>query len=134
MGKFMKFLGFESEDDYFDEIDENTNSKESSHHILSNISENKIDNGKVSLVICKIQQFDEVTIISDKVMEGKIVIINTNSVCDGKHQRILDFISGLSYSTNSEFIKINQGVFAVIPPNITLDKNSLSDSLLKLSC
>lgn len=134
MGRFMKFLGFESEDDYFDEIDENTNSKESSHHILSNISENKIDNGKVGLVICKIQQFDEVTIISDKVMEGKIVVLNTNNVCDGNHQRILDFISGLSYSTNSEFTKINQGVFVVIPPNITLDKNSLSDSLLKLSC
>lgn len=141
LNKVMGFLGLEDEYEYEEYYDEDTNECDDSVEntefepiVHSNKKQGKVvsihstSTPKVSIV--KPKTYDEVVDICDDLKEGKIVIINSIELDPKVGQRLIDFVSGATYSLNGTLEEIEKGIYIVSPSNVEVDselKNHLSD-------
>ncbi|AVP54162.1 cell division protein SepF [Clostridium tetani] len=137
LNKVMGFLGLEDEyEEYYEDTDELENSNESAEFepiIHSNKKQGKVvsihstSTPKVSIV--KPKTYDEVVDICDDLKDGKIVIVNSIELDPKVGQRLVDFVSGATYSLNGTLEEIEKGIYILSPSNVEVDselKNQLS--------
>ncbi|BDR67401.1 cell division protein SepF [Clostridium tetani] len=139
LNKVMGFLGLEDEyeyEEYYEDTDELENSSESAEFepiIHSNKKQGKVvsihstSTPKVSIV--KPKTYDEVVDICDDLKDGKIVIVNSIELDPKVGQRLVDFVSGATYSLNGTLEEIEKGIYILSPSNVEVDselKNQLS--------
>ncbi|RXI45975.1 cell division protein SepF [Clostridium tetani] len=139
LNKVMGFLGLEDEyeyEEYYEDTDELESSSESAEFepiIHSNKKQGKVvsihstSTPKVSIV--KPKTYDEVVDICDDLKDGKIVIVNSIELDPKVGQRLVDFVSGATYSLNGTLEEIEKGIYILSPSNVEVDselKNQLS--------
>lgn len=139
LNKVMGFLGLEDEYEYeeYEEMDDTEDSDENAEFepiVHSSKKQGKVvsihstSTPKVSIV--KPKTYDEVVDICDNLKEGKIVIVNSIELDSKVGQRLVDFISGATYSLNGTLEEIEKGIYIVSPSNVEIDselKNQLSN-------
>lgn len=131
LNKVMGFLGLEDEyeyEEYYDdenEVEDEVENTEFEPIVHSTKKQGKVvsihstSTPKVSIV--KPKTYDEVVDICDDLKEGKIVIVNSIELDCKVGQRLVDFISGATYSLNGTLEEIEKGIYIVSPSNVEVD-------------
>src|SRR3712207_2022699 len=110
LNKVMGILGLEDEYDELEETEE-VNENDSVEDDYEPIIQATKKQGKVvsihtaaspKIVIVKPITYDEVVDICDNLKARKIVVVNSTALENKTGQRLLDFISGATYSLNGK--------------------------------
>lgn len=60
--------------------------------------------------------------ITDHIRESRSVLVNTEDVEPTLERRILDFVSGFTYSCNGSITRISEGLFLIVPYGVTVEE------------
>ena len=77
-------------------------------------------NDKVSIVIVKPVNFDNVHNICSFIKKGEAVLLNTENMNQQDEQRLLDFLSGVIMVKEGIIIKICQNIYLCSPTEIAV--------------
>lgn len=149
MNKFRDiFLGPEEyDDDYYEDFDEDsephrveesprvsrstsarhtsgvTATSPSSSSISSSSSTKVVNihtNVQMQVVISYPKAVDDASHICDYLKDSKTVVVNLEEIDRDECQRIVDFLSGVSYALNGEIQSISTRIFIVAPANVDI--------------
>lgn len=81
----------------------------------------------VRVIVCEPERFDEVQALADHLKNRRQVILNFESTRPEISQKIIDFISGATYSLDGQSQQLGQNIFLFVPSSveITTDHKSL---------
>ncbi|QGT99693.1 SepF, FtsZ-interacting protein related to cell division [Candidatus Syntrophocurvum alkaliphilum] len=84
-------------------------------------------NKTMKVIVCEPESFDEVQVLADHIKNRKQVIINFEKTAPEVSQRIIDFISGATYSVEGKSQQVGKSIFIFTPSNfeIATDHRSL---------
>lgn len=126
------------EDDYFDDYDDfeeppvkKTRNESSAEAAVSRtpakrqpqprkvVPMKKNSSGEV--VVIKPTSYDEAREVVDTILSGRIVFLNLDGIHMELAQRIIDFISGATYSVQGNLERVSSGyIYAITPRNVEL--------------
>ncbi len=128
VNKMLNLIGFETADDYEDELIEN--SEFSSSKVFEDDETEVMDGGKrnkvvkihttaqLKLVVMQPENFEDARDIANHLKNKKPVVINLESVERSVSQRIVDFLSGAVYALDGNIQKVSNGIFLIAPYNV----------------
>ena len=128
VNKMLNLIGFESADDYEDELLEG-NEFENSSRFEADESET-LDIGKrgkvvkihttaqLKLVVMQPETFEDARDIANHLKSKKPVVMNLESVDRDVARRIVDFLSGSVYALDGNIQKVSNGIFLIAPYNV----------------
>ena len=73
--------------------------------------------------------FGDVTEVADALRHRQVVIVNLQSVDRGLLQRIVDFVSGTTYTLDGRMQKLADGLYLVVPPGVAVNAAGLREQL-----
>ena len=76
------------------------------------------DQSNIELKLVRPESFDDVSTIADYLLENCTVVINFEDVDGAAKIRMLDFLNGVTYSTDGEIKQISQSTFIITPHNV----------------
>lgn len=132
MDRVFDFLGVESASSDPDEInDVNTYNDEEEIEAVEErklfgrrtkdkdkvVSMSQSSANSVKMVICQPTSFDQAQEICGFLLERKSIILNLEYVNKDVQRRIIDFVSGGTFSLNGHLEKISNSIFLVAPSN-----------------
>lgn len=128
--KMRKMMGFEDEDYYEDEYEE----EETLEMPIMQKSEpikaqtNKVVNihstPQMKVVLYEPNSYEETTIIVNDLKSRRAVILNLEKLDNRQLARtIFDFLNGAVYALDGSIQKISEGIFILAPSNIDIDGN-----------
>lgn len=136
--KILHFLGFEHQEDrtateYEYQEDEVNNIGTKNPHKAPIVGLPKAK--QIKIIILEPTSFDDVKGISDHLKERKQVVINLEKTEKNTAQRILDFLSGVTYALNGNMQKVGQSIFLFTPSNtvITGDNKKEVSKIINLN-
>lgn len=132
VNKMLNLIGFESaEEDYDDELIENSTSEDSHNTYEDDENETVADkNGKrnkvvkihttaqLKLVVMQPENFEDARDIANHLKSKKPVVMNLESVERDVARRIVDFLSGAVYALDGNIQKVSNGIFLIAPYNV----------------
>ncbi len=132
VNKMLNLIGFESaEEDYDDELIENSTSENSHNAYEDDENETVADkNGKrnkvvkihttaqLKLVVMQPESFEDARDIANHLKSKKPVVMNLESVERDVARRIVDFLSGAVYALDGNIQKVSNGIFLIAPYNV----------------
>lgn len=123
--RVWNWFGVQGEEDYEDYalppgIEEN-DSKKSVANIVS-IHSNK----NMKVVISEPINFEEAQMLADHLKNRKQVILNFENTSPEISQRIIDFISGTTYSLDGHSQQLGTNIFLFTPSNVEIAKDHRS--------
>ena len=132
VNKMLNLIGFESaEEDYDDELIENSTSEDSHNTYEDDENETIADkNGKrnkvvkihttaqLKLVVMQPESFEDARDIANHLKSKKPVVMNLESVERDVARRIVDFLSGAVYALDGNIQKVSNGIFLIAPYNV----------------
>lgn len=132
VNKMLNLIGFESaEEDYDDELIENSTSEDSHNTYEDDENETVADkNGKrnkvvkihttaqLKLVVMQPESFEDARDIANHLKSKKPVVMNLESVERDVARRIVDFLSGAVYALDGNIQKVSNGIFLIAPYNV----------------
>ncbi|MDR1733470.1 MAG: cell division protein SepF [Oscillospiraceae bacterium] len=65
-----------------------------------------------------IRDYQAAALAADKLLEGRIVIVNLEDCDKALATRVMDFLGGISYAINAEVIPASRNVFTITPRGI----------------
>ena len=80
------------------------------------ISQNPDSN--IELKVVRPESFAEVSDIADYLIEGCTVVLNVEVLDKASTLRMLDFLNGVTYSTDGEIKQVSQTTFIITPNNV----------------
>lgn len=128
VNKMLNLIGFETADEYEDELLEG-NEFESSSKFEADESET-LDSGKrgkvvkihttaqLKLVVMQPETFEDARDIANHLKSKKPVVMNLESVDREVARRIVDFLSGAVYALDGNIQKVSNGIFLIAPYNV----------------
>ncbi len=122
--RFWNWLGFQSEEEVKEEIYElpgSTANLESKKNIANVVSIHTKKTMKV--VVYEPENFDEVQLLADHLRNRKQLILNFENTPKDISQRIIDFLSGTTYSLDGDSLQIGPHIFIFTPSNIEISKD-----------
>lgn len=129
MGKLFNTIGFdyEKDDEEEEEIEQTRpkmrNVSAVTHH-PSNQKRSKIvdinTTTQFQVMVMVAEKYDDVTYISDHLKSKKPVIVNVANVDEETCQRIIDFLSGVTYAIGGEMQKISKEILLVTPNSVKI--------------
>ena len=72
----------------------------------------------IELKVVRPESFGEVGSIADYLLAGCTVVINFESLDDQSKFRMLDFLNGVTYSTDGEIKQVSATTFIITPNNV----------------
>ncbi len=135
LNSLKNFIGFETEDDYYDdeyydeeeEIEE-PQSKRASSPKKSSSKVVPINPGASSRIrIIKPNEFDDSTRIADEIKGGRLVIFDMGNLDNNEARRVVDFVSGTAYGVNGNIRRVSGGIFVAAPRNIDITGDNLKE-------
>ena len=72
----------------------------------------------IELKVVRPATFDEVSTIADYLLEGCTVVLNAELLDKPVCIRMLDFLNGVTYSTDGEIKQVSQTTFIITPNNV----------------
>lgn len=73
-------------------------------------------------VLCP-ASFDEVGDIADHLIAGRTVVLNLELLDQGSIIRMLDFLNGVTYSTDGDIKNVSKNTFIITPHNVDVSEN-----------
>lgn len=134
--KFLEFFGFGDEDDFeddeemYEEEDFDNDSRYSEERVVRKRRtkvvpvENNAAKAKSSVVIYSPKTYNDAQPLVLKLIQHKHVIIKLDKVDKRVGQRILDFMSGAAYASDSQVTEVAKGSIYLFASNQTyIDKS-----------
>ena len=78
----------------------------------------KENGGNIELKVVRPESFAEVGSIADYLLAGCTVVINFEQIDESTKLRMLDFLNGVTYSTDGEIKQVSQTTFIITPNNV----------------
>jgi len=125
MNKLWTWLGIEREDDVREEIIEipaNLDDNARTQPNVVSIHTNKT----MKVVVCEPESFDEVQVLADHLKNRKQVILNFENTQPEVSQKIIDFLSGTTYSLDGNSQQLGNNIFIFTPSNVEISKDHRS--------
>ncbi len=129
MGKLFNTIGFdyEKEDEEEEEVAQSRpqmrNVSAVAHHPNNQKRSKIVDinaTTQFQVMVMVAEKYDDVTYISDHLKSKKPVIVNVERVDDNECQRIIDFLSGVTYAIGGEMQKISKEILLVTPNSVKI--------------
>ncbi len=93
-------------------------------HTSSSITADKNDEASnIELKVVRPEGFDDVSAIADYLLDNCTVVINFEDLDGATKIRMLDFLNGVTYSTDGEIKQISQTTFIITPHNVDVSDN-----------
>lgn len=134
LNKILNVIGYDDKNDYYEEevieeVEEVTAEAESSGNVeyetikyptrqRGNKVLNVHTNMQVKLIVKKPQSYDEATGICDYLKEKRPVVVNLEGLQREVAQRIIDFLSGATYSLEGNIHTVTNSIFILAPKNV----------------
>ncbi|MBR5614732.1 MAG: cell division protein SepF [Clostridia bacterium] len=129
VNKMLNLIGFETADDYEDELLENSEFSNSSvfeadesETFEANGKRNKVvkihTTAQLKLVVMQPENFEDARDIANHLKSKKPVVMNLESVERDVARRIVDFLSGAVYALDGNIQKVSNGIFLIAPYNV----------------
>ena len=80
--------------------------------------------GNIELKVVHPSSFDEVGEIADYLIEGCTVVLNLETLDSIQTVRMLDFLNGVTYSTDGEIKNIAKNTYIITPHNVDISEDN----------
>ena len=127
VNKVLNLMGFESKDEYEDDLIENSEFSNSSileddEEFLDDGKRNKVvkihTTAQLKLVVMQPETFEDARDIANHLKSKKPVVMNLESVDRDVARRIVDFLSGAVFALDGNIQKVSNGIFLIAPYNV----------------
>jgi cell division inhibitor SepF len=128
VNKMLNLIGFETADDYEDELLDNSEFSNSTSfeadesETLDSGKRNKVvkihTTAQLKLVVMQPESFEDARDIANHLKSKKPVVMNLESVERDVARRIVDFLSGAVYALDGNIQKVSNGIFLIAPYNV----------------
>jgi cell division inhibitor SepF len=127
--KVLDFVGWETDEDYEDDIYEDEIVESTPHRAERHTSQKRSPQGKVlsmnnnnnlKVVVLAPQNILEARELCDHLRSNKPIIMNVEGVDTPLAQRMVDFLSGAVYCLDGDIQKISSGIFLATPASIEI--------------
>lgn len=75
-------------------------------------------NDNIELKVVRPESFADVSMIADHLLANCTVVLNVELLDKTSAGRMLDFLNGVTYSTNGEIKQVAQGTYILTPNNV----------------
>ena len=82
------------------------------------MAESRDSASNIELKVVRPESFAEVGNIADYLLAGCTVVLNSESLDDQSKFRMLDFLNGVTYSTDGEIKQVSATTFIITPNNV----------------
>ncbi len=89
--------------------------RQSSAPIVANTGD---DGSNIELKVVRPNSFDEVGVIADYLLEGCTVVLNLEVMDTSETVRMLDFLNGVTYSTDGDIKNVSKSTYIITPHNV----------------
>ena len=72
----------------------------------------------IELKVVRPASFEEVSSIADYLLDGCTVVLNTELLDSPSTLRMLDFLNGVTYSTEGEIKNVSRATYIITPHNV----------------
>ena len=72
----------------------------------------------IELKVVRPATFEEVSTIADHLLDGCTVVLNTELLDGASTLRMLDFLNGVTYSTDGEIKNVSRATYIITPHNV----------------
>ena len=80
--------------------------------------------GNIELKVVRPASFEEVSEIADYLIDGCTVVLNLELLDNAQTLRMLDFLNGVTYSTEGEIKNVSKSTYIITPNNVDVsDEN-----------
>lgn len=76
------------------------------------------DAGNIELKVVRPSSFEEVGVIADYLLEGCTVVLNLEVLDTAATVRMLDFLNGVTYSTDGDIKNVSKSTYIITPHNV----------------
>jgi cell division inhibitor SepF len=76
------------------------------------------DDSNIELKVVRPATFEEVGNIADYLLDGCTVVLNTELLDEPSTLRMLDFLNGVTYSTDGEIKNVSRATYIITPHNV----------------
>ncbi|MDD3852261.1 MAG: cell division protein SepF [Syntrophomonadaceae bacterium] len=122
--KFWAWLGIEKEEVREEIYELPQDQPHSFEDVRSNTNVVAIHSNKtMKVVVCEPTNFEEVQSLADHLKNRKQVILNMEMTPPEVSQRIIDFISGTTYSLEGHSQQLGKNIFIFTPSNVEISKD-----------
>ncbi len=97
--------------------------EEVSKQTSSIIADKDDDASNIELKVVRPESFEDVSTIADYLLANCTVVINFEDLDGQCMMRMLDFLNGVTYSTDGEIKQISQSTFIITPHNVDVSDN-----------
>ena len=127
--KVLDFVGWETDEDYEDDIYEDEIVESTPHRAERHTSQKRSPQGKVlsmnnnnnlKVVVLSPQNILVARELCDHLRSNKPIIMNVEGVDTPLAQRMVDFLSGAVYCLDGDIQKISSGIFLATPASIEI--------------
>lgn len=119
--KFWSWLGVQNEE-VQEEIYELPEATQDARKNIANVVSIHT-NKTMKVVVCEPEKFEEVQALADHLRNRKQLIINFENTPKDVSQRIIDFISGTTYSLDGDSQQIGPHIFIFTPSNVEIARD-----------
>ena len=77
-----------------------------------------IEGSNIALKVVRPESFDEVSTIADYLIEGCTVVLNMELMDKATTIRMLDFLNGVTYSTDGDIKNVSKSTYIITPHNV----------------
>ncbi len=128
VNKVLNLIGFETEEDYEEELlgsgefGNSTNFEADESETLDSGKRGKVvkihTTAQLKLVVMQPETFEDARDIANHLKSKKPVVMNLESVDREVARRIVDFLSGAVYALDGNIQKVSNGIFLIAPYNV----------------
>jgi len=82
---------------------------------------------QMQVVLVKPERYEDVTSITDHMLDKKTVVLNLENLDKDLSRRIVDFLSGATYALHGNLRKVSKGTFLIVPYGVDMMGEMLLD-------
>jgi cell division inhibitor SepF len=125
--RFWAWLGIEKEEVREEIYELPQNQPHSFENVRSNANVVPIHSNKsMKVVVCEPTSFEEVQPLADHLKNRKQIVLNLEMTPPEISQRIIDFISGTTYSLEGHSQQLGKNIFIFTPSNVEISKDHIT--------
>ncbi|MBQ0009849.1 MAG: cell division protein SepF [Ruminococcus sp.] len=80
----------------------------------------------IEMKVVRPERFEDGNQIADHLLSGRTVVINLEAANKETARRMLDFLSGVAYSIDGQFLRVANNTFVITPRNVAVSSDQLS--------
>jgi len=108
-------INFKPYEEYEPAIDESYEKVERTTPLVANTGD---DAGNIELKVVRPASFEEVGTIADYLLDGCTVVLNLEVLDTASTVRMLDFLNGVTYSTDGDIKNVSKSTYIITPHNV----------------